>query len=47
MEQKIQIVPISENLIASYHQALDAVAREREYIMFLQAPPFGERITQI
>ncbi len=41
MEQKIQIVPISENLIASYHHALDAVARERKYIMFLQAPPLA------
>lgn len=39
MEQKIQIVPVSINLVPGYYEALDAVARERKYIMFVEAPP--------
>ncbi len=39
MEQNIQIAPVSENLVPGYREALDAVARERKYLMFLEAPP--------
>jgi len=35
----IQIVPISENYIIGFHKCLDSVARERQYIGFIQAPP--------
>jgi len=37
----VQIVPIAEQHIESYHACLDAVARERLYLAFLQAPPLG------
>jgi ribosomal protein S18 acetylase RimI-like enzyme len=39
MEQKIQILPVSEHFVPGYREALDAVARERKYLMFLEAPP--------
>ncbi len=39
MEQNIQIAPVSEKLVPGYREALDAVARERKYLMFLEAPP--------
>jgi RimJ/RimL family protein N-acetyltransferase len=35
----IEIVPISQGHIESFHRALDFVARERRYLAFLQAPP--------
>ena len=34
-----QVVPISEKYIESYYECLDAVARERQYLAFVQAPP--------
>jgi ribosomal protein S18 acetylase RimI-like enzyme len=33
------VVPIAEQHIDSFHAALDAVARERCYLLFLEAPP--------
>ena len=36
---EIQIVPIVEEYIESYHRCLDSVARERRYLAFVQAPP--------
>jgi len=38
--QHIKIVPIADEFIESYHPCLDAVARERRYLPFVQAPPF-------
>jgi RimJ/RimL family protein N-acetyltransferase len=35
----IEIVPISQGHIESFHRALDFVARERRYLAFLEAPP--------
>ena len=35
----VQIVPIAEKYIESYHKCLDSVARERRYLAFIQAPP--------
>ncbi len=35
----IRIVPLEEKHIESYHRCLDAVARERKYIAFVEAPP--------
>ena len=35
----IDIIPIREDLIESYHAALDVVCRERAYLAFLEAPP--------
>ncbi|MBN2089916.1 GNAT family N-acetyltransferase [candidate division KSB1 bacterium] len=39
MDQKIQIKPTALNLVPGFHNALDAVAQERKYLMFLEAPP--------
>ena len=36
---EIQILPISERYIKSYHACLDAVARERLYLGFVEVPP--------
>lgn len=36
----IDVVPAEERHIAGYHAALDAVARERRWLLFLKAPPF-------
>ena len=36
---EIDIVPIAEQYIDSFHRALDTVARERRYLTFLEAPP--------
>lgn len=33
------VVPMAEAHIASFHRALDTVARERRYLAFLEAPP--------
>lgn len=35
----VEIVPISQDHIESYHRSLDLVARERRYLAFLEAPP--------
>jgi ribosomal protein S18 acetylase RimI-like enzyme len=35
----VEIVPITEEHIESFHQTLDFVARERRYLAFLEAPP--------
>ncbi len=35
----VRIVPIAEEHIEGFHRCLDAVARERRYLAFLQAPP--------
>src|SRR6266545_2308281 len=37
----IGIVPIREDLIDSFHAALDVVCRERVYLAFLEAPPIA------
>jgi ribosomal protein S18 acetylase RimI-like enzyme len=36
---EIEIVPIAERHMESFHEALDLVARERRYLSFLEAPP--------
>ncbi|WP_065752948.1 GNAT family N-acetyltransferase [Bradyrhizobium paxllaeri] len=36
----VEIVPITQDHIESFHGALDFVARERRYLAFLEAPPF-------
>ncbi|MBT7187688.1 GNAT family N-acetyltransferase [Candidatus Bathyarchaeota archaeon] len=35
----VRIVPISEEYIESFHKCLDSVARERQYLGFVEAPP--------
>ncbi len=35
----VEIVPIAERHIESFHKTLDVVARERRYLAFLEAPP--------
>ena len=35
----VEIVPITQGHIESFHRALDIVARERRYLAFLEAPP--------
>ena len=35
----VEIVPIADEHIESFHRALDFVARERRYLSFLEAPP--------
>jgi RimJ/RimL family protein N-acetyltransferase len=37
-----QIVPIERRHVAGFHKLLDAVARERRYLAFLEAPPVAE-----
>ncbi len=39
IEQRVQILPIAEEHIESYHRCLDSVARERLYLAFVEAPP--------
>jgi GNAT superfamily N-acetyltransferase len=36
----VEIVPITQDHIESFHRALDFVARERRYLAFLEASPF-------
>jgi ribosomal protein S18 acetylase RimI-like enzyme len=36
---KVEIVPITQAHIESFHRTLDFVARERRYLAFLEAPP--------
>lgn len=38
----VQIRPITLADAASFHQVLDSVARERRYLVLLEAPPLGE-----
>jgi RimJ/RimL family protein N-acetyltransferase len=35
----VEIVPIAEAHIESFHRTLDVVAKERRYLAFLEAPP--------
>lgn len=35
----VEIVPITQDHIESFHRTLDIVARERRYLAFLEAPP--------
>ena len=35
----VEIVPITQDHIESFHQTLDFVARERQYLSFLEGPP--------
>ena len=35
----VEIVPITQDHIESFHRALDFVAQERRYLAFLEAPP--------
>ena len=35
----VEIVPIAQDHIESFHRTLDVVARERRYLAFLEAPP--------
>ena len=39
MDDTVEIVPIRQDHIESFHRALDFVARERRYLSFLEAPP--------
>jgi RimJ/RimL family protein N-acetyltransferase len=39
---KIRITPISEEHIEAFHRVLDLVARERKYLVFLEAPPLEQ-----
>ena len=41
----VQIEPIAEEHIESYHQCLDAVARERLHLAFVKAPPLASTRT--
>jgi ribosomal protein S18 acetylase RimI-like enzyme len=36
----VEIVPITQDHIESFHRSLDFVARERRYLAFLEAPSF-------
>jgi RimJ/RimL family protein N-acetyltransferase len=38
----VPIVPIAEQHIDSFREALDGVARERRYLFFLEAPPLEQ-----
>jgi ribosomal protein S18 acetylase RimI-like enzyme len=40
MMASVEIVPITQDHIESFHRALDFVARERLYLAFLEAPSF-------
>ena len=35
----VEIVPITQGHIESFHRTLDFVARERRYLAFLEGPP--------
>ena len=37
-----QIVPIADEHIAGFREAVDVVARERKYLAFLEAPPLDD-----
>lgn len=36
------MVPITDELVPGFHRVLDAVAREKRYLAFLEAPPLEE-----
>lgn len=36
---QVEIVPITQDHIGSFHRTLDVVARERRYLALLEAPP--------
>jgi ribosomal protein S18 acetylase RimI-like enzyme len=36
-----RIVPLAERHIRGFHRALDCVAREKKYLLFLEAPPLA------
>jgi ribosomal protein S18 acetylase RimI-like enzyme len=38
--ENVQVVPISEEYIGSYHSCLDSIAHERLYLGMVRAPPF-------
>lgn len=40
MTDEIRIEPIREDHVEGFREALDIVARERKYLIFLEAPPF-------
>jgi ribosomal protein S18 acetylase RimI-like enzyme len=42
MSGDVEIIPIREELIDSFHAALDVVCRERAYLAFLEAPPIEQ-----
>jgi hypothetical protein len=42
MANEVQIVPITEELVADYHRAVDAVAREGRYLARTTAPPIED-----
>jgi RimJ/RimL family protein N-acetyltransferase len=42
MNDIIEIVPIEEGHVEGFWRALDSVARERCYLLFLEAPPLAE-----
>jgi hypothetical protein len=35
----VEIVPIAQDHIESFHRTLDVIARERRYLAFLEGPP--------
>lgn len=37
----VQVVPIAEEHIEGFHRCLDTVARERQYLGRIQAPPLA------
>jgi RimJ/RimL family protein N-acetyltransferase len=39
LSQAFRVVPLAEEHIGSFRAALDRVARERRYLLFLEAPP--------
>lgn len=39
---EVKIVPIAAEHIEAFHDVLDAVARERKYLAFLEAPPLEQ-----
>ena len=39
-----RVMPIEERHIGSYHAAVGSVARERAYLVFLEAPPLESTI---
>lgn len=41
MADEIRIEPIREDHVEGFREALDIVARERKYLIFLEAPPFS------
>jgi len=42
----VEIVPMSRRHVAGFREVLDAVARERRYLAFLEAPPLA-RVSRI